>query len=88
VSSHILFVEVKESRLRTIRELRQNKGLTQLQLANELGVTLSTVYNWERRTHEPKASQVKAVATLFEVSMEEIDFAPERSKSKGEAIQP
>lgn len=67
--------------MRTIRELRESAGMTQLQLANELGVTPSTVYNWERGRNEPKASQLKALAVLFGVSMDIIDFGAEAAKS-------
>ena len=60
--------------MRTIRELRESKGWTQLRLANKLGVTPVTVYNWERGRHEPKASQLRELARVFGVSMDEIDF--------------
>ncbi|MGB3328046.1 MAG: helix-turn-helix transcriptional regulator [Thermomicrobiales bacterium] len=66
---------------KTIRQFREELGLTQLQLANELGVTPSTIYNWERGTHEPKASQLKAMAMLFGVRMDDIDFEVEAAKS-------
>jgi len=67
--------------LKTIREFREQAGITQLQLANELGVTPSTVYNWERGRNEPKASQLKAMATLFGVTMDDIDFEAGEAKA-------
>jgi transcriptional regulator with XRE-family HTH domain len=67
--------------MKTIRALREEAGMTQLQLANELGITPSTVYNWERGRNEPKASQLKALALLFGVSMDVIDFGVEAAKS-------
>ena len=60
--------------MKTIRELRQERGWTQLDLANAIGVTPVTVFNWERGEHEPKASQLRALARAFGVSMDEIDF--------------
>ncbi len=60
--------------MRTIRQLREELGWTQLQLAIKLGVTPVTVYNWERGKFEPKASQLRALARAFGVSMDEIDF--------------
>ena len=39
----------------TIRELREDPGLTQAQLAAKIDVTPSTVYNWEKGNNEPKA---------------------------------
>ncbi len=66
---------------KTIRELREQAGMTQLQVANQLGITPSTVYGWERRRNEPRASQLKALAKLFGICMEEIVF--EVSDEKG-----
>lgn len=60
--------------MKTIRQLREAAGLTQLDLANRIGVTPVTVYNWERGRYEPKALQLRAVARVFGVSMDAIDF--------------
>lgn len=60
--------------MKTIRELRTEKGWTQLELANKIGVTPMSVYHWERGNNEPKASQLRAMAHAFGVSMDEIDF--------------
>ena len=68
-------------RVKSIRELREQAKLTQYELAMRLGVTPSTVYGWERRRNEPRASQLKALAQLFEVCMEDIDFEVMETKS-------
>lgn len=60
--------------MKTIRQLRETAGETQLQLAVAVGVTPATVYNWERGQFEPKASQLRALAKHFAVSMDDIDF--------------
>ena len=60
--------------MQTIRVLREGRGWTQLELANALGVTPATVYNWERFKYEPKAGQLRVLARLFGVSMDEVDF--------------
>lgn len=60
--------------MKTIRQLREERGETQLQLAIALGVTPATVYNWERGQFEPKASQLRAIARHYGVSMDDIDF--------------
>ena len=57
---------------RTIRELRTQHEWTQVELANRLGVTPSTVYNWERGNWEPRAVQLRQMAALFGVRMDEI----------------
>lgn len=62
----------------------RRRGLTQVQLAHELGCTPSAVYNWERGRNEPKASQLRAMARLFGVSMDEIDFEAVAAKAPPE----
>jgi transcriptional regulator with XRE-family HTH domain len=58
--------------VKTIRELRNARGWTQLELAARLAVTPVTVYNWERGRYEPRASQLRQLAQVFGVSMDEI----------------
>jgi len=65
----------------TIREWREQTGLTQAQLAARLDVTPSSVYNWEAGKSEPRAAQLKAMAQLFGVSMDVIVFEAEEVKS-------
>jgi putative transcriptional regulator len=63
--------------LKTIRELRTARGWTQLQLANQLGVTPATIHMWERGKSEPTVSALRRLARLFEVSMDDIDLGDE-----------
>jgi transcriptional regulator with XRE-family HTH domain len=58
--------------MKTIRELREAKGLSTVDVAAALGVSLATVYNWEADKHEPRASQLRDLARLFGVRMEQI----------------
>ena len=68
--------------MRTIKTLREERGWTQLELGNKLGVTPVTVYNWERGQHIPTAVQLRAIARTFGVRMDDIDFeSPMESKS-------
>ena len=60
--------------MQTIRQLREAKGWTQLELANKLEVTPATVYNWERGRYEPSASKLRAIAQVFGVSMDNIEL--------------
>jgi putative transcriptional regulator len=70
------------ARMKTIRELREERDWTQLELGNKLGVTPVTVYNWERGQHVPTAPQLRAIARAFGVSMDDIDFeGPMEAKS-------
>jgi transcriptional regulator with XRE-family HTH domain len=60
--------------MKTIRELRTEARMTQKELADRLGVTAPAVYNWERRTYEPRGSQIREMARIFGVSMDDISF--------------
>lgn len=60
--------------MRKMKEIRQERGLTQLDVAFALRVTPATVANWEAGRSEPKASQLRALARLLNVSMDDIDF--------------
>lgn len=60
--------------MKTIRMLRQERGWTQADLAYRVGVAPSTVYNWEAGRFEPKAGQLRRLARVFDVSMDDIDF--------------
>ncbi len=60
--------------MKTIRQLREERGWTQLELANRLGVTPSTIYNWERGRFEPRASQLRQLAQVLGVKMDDIEL--------------
>ena len=68
--------------MKTIKELRDERGWTQLQLANKLGVTPVTVYNWERGKYEPAASMFRRIARIFETSMDAIALVGEEEPGK------
>lgn len=67
---------------KTIRQLREEHGWTQLELAIKLGVTPATVYTWERGRYEPRASQFRKLAETFGVSMDDIKLSVEEPASK------
>ena len=58
--------------MKTIRELREERGWTQLELAIKLRVTPVTVYNWERGKYEPGATMFRRIAEAFGVPMEDV----------------
>ncbi len=58
--------------MKTVRELRQNRGLTQADLAHELGVAPSTVYTWESGKVIPSVVQLRHLAEFFNVSSDDI----------------
>ena len=48
--------------------LRKEKGISQLQLAKEIGVTQKAIDFWEKDINEPKASYIIKLAKFFQVS--------------------
>ncbi len=68
--------------MKTFKELREERGMTQLEVAIKLGVTPATISNWERDVFEPKASQLRAMARLFGVSSDDIVIPGLREEDK------
>ena len=54
-----------------IKELRVEKGFSQMQLAKEIGVSQKAIDYWERNVNEPKASYIIALVTIFNISYDE-----------------
>lgn len=52
-----------------LKELRKQKKLTIIELAEKIGVTKLTILNWEHGTHEIKGSNAKKLADYFNVSI-------------------
>ncbi len=51
-----------------IKELRQEKGISQAALANAIGVSQKAIDFWERGVNQPKASYIVLLSDFFEVS--------------------
>lgn len=52
-----------------LKELRKQKKLTIVELAEKIGVTKLTIINWEHGTREIKGSNAKKLAEYFNVSV-------------------
>ena len=52
-----------------IRIARQQNGLTQLELAQKLGVAQATVSNWEAGKQTPNEDQIKKLESVFGVGL-------------------
>ena len=52
----------------TIKELRQNRGISQVTLATALGVTKQSVSNWENDNIQPSIEMLVKIAKFFSVS--------------------
>jgi len=66
--------------MKTIRELREERGWSQFELAVRAGVTPGTVGNWERGKTEPKATQLRRLAEVFGVAMDAIEISDREGK--------
>ena len=54
-----------------IKELRVEKGYSQVQLAKLIGVSQKAVDYWERNVNEPKASYIIALVKTFEITFDD-----------------
>ena len=54
-----------------IKELRLEKGLSQLSLGKLIGVSQKAIDYWERNVNEPKASYIIALVNTFEITFDE-----------------
>ncbi|WP_405736161.1 helix-turn-helix domain-containing protein [Bifidobacterium sp.] len=50
------------------RKAREQAGIKAERAAAELGVSITTLFNWERGDTNPDADKVKAMARLYRVS--------------------
>ena len=55
-----------------ISSLRKEKGMTQLELAEKMGVTDKAVSKWERDLSFPDINSIPKLAEVFEVSIDEL----------------
>ena len=54
-----------------IKELRLEKGLSQLKLGKLIGVSQKAVDYWERNINEPKSSYIISLVKVFDVSFDD-----------------
>jgi transcriptional regulator with XRE-family HTH domain len=63
-----------------IKELRQKKGISQTQLAKEIGVSSKSISMIENGQNNPTIQQVEALSKFFNVSADYLLFGIESSK--------
>jgi len=61
--------------LATLKELREACYLTQAQVAERLGLSISNVSNWERGIYPPRRRLFPELAKLYGVTPQEIEAA-------------
>lgn len=69
-----------------IRAMRKDKGYSQEQLSRKLHVTQSAVSQWEKDVTAPSADQLKALAQIFETTVD--DIIGNEKEIKPKAIPP
>ena len=65
--------------MKTIRELRQERGWTQFKLALKVGVQPQAVYLWESGRRTPQVPQLRKLGAVFGLCSDEIALEPQRS---------
>ena len=72
--------------MKTIRELREERGESRMQLAAAVGVTLDDVVEWELGRTEPTMSRLRALTEHFGVRDDQIDLRPGHAPSITERL--
>jgi transcriptional regulator with XRE-family HTH domain len=55
-----------------LKKVRKSRGVTQLQLAEKLGVTQATVARYEKGIMTPEVKRVTQIAKMLDVSVQEL----------------
>ena len=63
-----------------ISSLRKEKGMTQLELAEKMGVTDKAVSKWERDLSFPDINSIPKLAEIFDVSVDDLMQVKTESK--------
>jgi DNA-binding XRE family transcriptional regulator len=62
--------------VKSIRQLRQDQGWTQFELALRVGVQPQAVYLWESGRRTPQVPQLRKLGQLFGICSDEIVLEP------------
>lgn len=68
-----------------LKELRTKHGLTRTELAMRLGVTESTIKNWEYGWSLPSIKKIERIAAHFEIPVESLVEDADRDRARREA---
>ncbi len=74
--------DIKTILAKNITDLRVSKGMTQLELAEQLHYSDKAVSKWERGESVPEIATLKAIADLFGVTLDHLvnEHSPEEKK--------
>ncbi len=68
-----------------LKELRENKGMSQAEFAADFGVTQSAVGNWESGSRKPNIDKIRKIAAYFNVPISVL-IDDEGNRSKNESV--
>ncbi len=57
-----------------IKELRTKKGITQTELANNIGVTIRTIQHWEKGTKNITLQKLEKINAEFGLNMQYVSY--------------
>lgn len=61
----------------SLEAARVNAGMTQPQAAQVIGVSVATLLKWEKGTTMPTVDKAVALARLYSIPLDSINFCPE-----------
>ena len=70
-----------------LKELRNEKGITQEQAAEQFGVTQRTVSRWETGNNMPDISMLVYLAEFYDVDVREIIDGERKSEAMNEEVK-
>ena len=73
--------------MKTIRELREERGESQHELASALGATLAEVADLESGVASPSVQRLRLLTEHFGVREDEINLEPYRAPTVGEQLR-
>lgn len=68
--------------MKTLRQLRDERGVPRRVIANAIGVDQTTVYFWERGNNKPNEINRQKLAEYFDTPIDQIDFPPIRTAGR------
>jgi transcriptional regulator with XRE-family HTH domain len=72
---------------KTIRQLREERGESTLQLASALGITTQDVHDLETGVASPSVERLRQLTEHFGVDETAINLEPHRSPTLGEQVR-
>lgn len=62
------------------RTVREGRKLTAQQAATALGVSITTLFNWELEKTQPSADAIKKMVSLYDCTADELLGLPEKAE--------